>query len=302
MQRQCNMRKLCFCLFLGAVGLTQSPEGGRIERHGSQATLIVDSGRPLDSAAITIAEQFGIPVSAEDPPYVFHDDMKDVTAEVARSTNPLRRVFVPKGGRLEVQFTLSPDGSPVDVRVLLRELVGKANVQFPFGYRLEDDGDSLTLVPARTRDMLGRVVGITPLLDRRVTIEPGVRTIAETAKLMADALSAQTGLRVSCCQGFVAGVPWGMREVAFEARDEPARSVLKRLIAASLEGRPNGYYWLQRCDPLRSQWCVINLQYVTPRTETPEEQSNLPRPASRTRNSDGSRWFGSSSSKGSGKE
>jgi hypothetical protein len=283
-------------LVWAAASLAQSPEAGRIEHDGNQATLIVESPRPLDSAAITIAEQFGIPVSAEDPPYVYQDDVKDVTAEVARRANPLRRILVPKGGRLEVQFTLRPDGSPVDVRALLRDLVSRANAQFPFGYRLDDDGVSLVLVPTHTRDLLGRAVEITPLLERRVTIPPGSRTIAATAKLMADALSAQTGLRVSCCQGVVAGIPWGMMEVAFEARDEPARSVLKRLIAASLEGRPNGYYWLQRCDPLPSQWCFINLQHIPARTDPPARQTGLSAPANQTHNSDGSpRWFESSS-------
>jgi hypothetical protein len=284
-------------LLWGTAALAQSSEAGHVERNGSHATLIVDGPRPLDSAAITIAEQFRIPVSAEDPPYVYQDDMKDVTAEVARRANPLRRVFIPKGGRLEVQFSLRPDGSPMEVRTLLQDLVDKANAEFPFGYRLDDDGDSQTLVPTRTRDLLGRVVEITPLLDRCVTIVPGTRTIAESAELMANALSAQTGLRVSCCQGIVSGIPWGMREVAFEARDEPARSVLKRLIAASLEGRPNCYYWLQRCDPLPSQWCFINLQHIPARMSILEQHTHVPPPASRTRNSDGSRWFGSSSPK-----
>lgn len=281
------------CLVWAAAALAQSTEAGRIERNGNQATLIVESPRPLDSAAITIAEQFGIRVSAEDPPYVYRDDVKDVTAEVARRENPRRRILVPKGGRLELQFTLRPDGSPVDIRALLRDLVDRANAQFPFGYRLDDDGDSLVLAPTRTRDLLGRVVEITPLLDRRVTIPPGSRTIAESAKLMTDSLSAQTGLRVSCCQGVVAGIPWGMREVAFEAREEPARSVLKRLIAASLEGRPNGYYWLQRCSPLPSHWCFINLQHIPVRTDDPPaRQTELPLPPNQTHNSDGSpRWF-----------
>lgn len=80
-------------------------------------------------------------------------------------------------------------------------------------------------------------------------------------------LSAQTGLRVSCCQAFVAGIPWGMTRVAFEAHDEPARSVLKRLIASDLQGRATGYYWLQRCDPLPSAWCFINLSYVPGKAE-----------------------------------
>ena len=270
------MRKLWLCLASGSAALAQSPEAGRIERNGSQATLIVESPRPLDSAAITIAEQFGIAVSTEDPPYVYPDDLKDVTAEAARVPSPLRRVFVPKGGRLEVQFTSRPDGSPDDINGLLQTLIDKANAQFPFAYRLDAEGDSLTVVPTHTRDVLSRPVEITPLLDRRVTIPPGTRAIAESANLMAAELSAQTGLLVSCCQAFVAGVAWGIMKVAFEAHDESARSVLKRLIAASLEGRPNPYYYLQRCDPLPSRWCFINLQQVPARTNTPVQHIEQP--------------------------
>jgi len=103
---------------------------------------------------------------------------------------------------------------------------------------------------------------VTPLLDRRVTIPARTRSIAATAAFMADALSAQTGLRVSCCQSAVAGIPWGMAEVAFEANNEPARNVLTRLIAAAAPGQSDRVYWLQRCDPLPSTWCFINLAYA----------------------------------------
>lgn len=275
------MRGLYLCLVCGAAALAQSSEAGRIDRNGSQATLIVDNPRPLDSAAITIAEHFGIPVNTEDPPYAYRDDVVP---------NAPRGGSIPRGGRLEVQFTLGPDGSPDDIRGLLQALVDKANTQFPFAYRLDADGDSLTLVPTRTHDVLGRVIEITPLLDRRVTIPPGVRTIAESATLMADSLSAQTGLRVSCGQASVAGIPWGMRKVAFEARDELARSVLKRLIAASLEGQPNGYYWLERCDPLPSRWCFINLQHTLARTAPPVRPAEPSLPPDQTH-----KWFESSS-------
>lgn len=52
-------------------------------------------------------------------------------------------------------------------------------------------------------------------------------------------LSKQTGLRVSCCQSAVAGIPWGLEMISFEAHHEPARSVLKRL---GLDR------WHMRCD------------------------------------------------------
>jgi hypothetical protein len=79
--------------------------------------------------------------------------------------------------------------------------------------------------------------------------------------MMADALSAQTGLRVSCCQASVAGIPWGMAEYFFSANNEPARKVLKRLMAADSVNQPNRDYGLERCTPLPSTWCFINLTH-----------------------------------------
>ena len=50
----------------------------------------------------------------------------------------------------------------------------------------------------------------------------------------------------------------------FEAKDEPARSVLKRLFRAGAVNQPDRDYWLQRCDPLPSQWCFIHLVHLPP--------------------------------------
>jgi hypothetical protein len=252
---------------VSAVASAQSPEAGRVERNGSRARLIVDSPRPLDAAAITIAEQFGFPVNCEDPPYAYKDDVKDVTADAWGRLHPSELALIPKGGRLEVQFASRPDGSPEDMDGLLQTLVDRANELFPFRYRLDVAGDSFSLVPTHTRDLLGHVVEITPLLDRRITIPRGNRTVAEAANLMTAQLSTQTGLHVSCCQAVVIGIPWGMTRTDFEALNEPARSVLRRLIAIELQGRPTAYYWLQRCDPLPSQWCFINLRYLNHSTE-----------------------------------
>jgi hypothetical protein len=160
---------------------------------------------------------------------------------------------------LTVRFAVKPDGSPQDPRELLQAAVDAAHAKFPFAYRLEVEADSHTFIPTATRDVQGRVVGVPALLDRKITIAPGTRTVIEHAKLMTDALAAQTGFHVSCCQGAIAGIPWGMNRVSLEARGERARSVLQRLIR-SVSGQ---YYYLERCDPVspsRETWCFINVQ------------------------------------------
>jgi hypothetical protein len=256
-------RRLLFILCCCGVALAQNPELGRVERNGNEATLIVEGPRPVDSAASTLASEFGIRVNVEDPAYIFRDDVKDVTANVARSARIPRPILIPMGGKLEVHFILGSDGMPVDTPGVLRSLVDAANAQFPFRYRLDADKSWFTIIPTHTRDQLGQSVSTVPLLDRHVTIPPGTRPIMQSASLMADALSAQTGLRVSYCQAAVAGIPWGLAEIFFEANDEPARSVLKRLFAAAAINQPDRDYWLQRCDPLPSAWCFINLAHIS---------------------------------------
>jgi hypothetical protein len=261
---------LCCC----GVALAQNPELGRVERSGNQATLVVERPRPVDLAASTLASEFGIRVNVEDPVYIFRDDVKDVTANVSRDARIPRPVLVPKGGALEIHFTLGSDGMPMDIHEVLRNLVDVANAQFPFQYRLDAEGDWFTIIPTHTRDQLGNSIATVPLLDRRVTISPGTRPILESASLMADALSTQTGLRVSCCQAGIAGIPWGLASIFFEAKDEPARSVLKRLFTAAAINQPARDYWLQRCDPLPSTWCFINLAHIS--RETASHSSGQP--------------------------
>ncbi|MCZ2153231.1 MAG: hypothetical protein LC114_04910 [Bryobacterales bacterium] len=278
-------------LSIASVVSAQNPDAGRVARIGDRAVLVVDGPRPVDSAAITLAQEFGIAVSVEDPPYIFQDDIRDVTSEVSLAPNPSKRVFVPKGGRLEVHFDVNADGTPRDLPALLRDIVSAANAQLPFAFRIDTNGSRFTLVPTRTRDARGQTMKITPLLDRLVTIPLGTRSIAATAALMADALAAQTGLRVSCCQGAVAGIPWGMEAVTFEAQQEPARTVLTRLISAAAPDKFSRAHWLQRCDPQPSAWCFINLAYVD-RSATAFGNQSLKRPDALG----GMRWFAQSPS------
>ena len=85
-----------------------------------------------------------------------------------------------------------------------------------------------------------------------------------------------------------------MEVVDFEATQEPARDVLKRLVALSLNGRSNGYYWgrsnryywLLRCDASSPSWCFVNLFWAT----KPEQLLPAPPPAL-PREEGLQRWF-----------
>jgi hypothetical protein len=229
-------RGALFFMLVGSIFAASSSDDATIERHGDWARLRADTFRPLDAIATLLGG------SAEDPFYQFDGDLMDISAEVAR----LRPgTMVPRRLRIDVVFDVNADGSPRDLRDLLDRVVVAENGQSPFGYRVDWDANGFFFIPTRTRDKDGKIIEITPLLDRRVTIPKGSRQIRQSAELMASELAKQTGLTVSCCQSSVAGYPWGMQVVEFGATNEPARSVLKRLGLTR---------WHARCD---KSFCFI---------------------------------------------
>ncbi|PYT31612.1 MAG: hypothetical protein DMG57_04540 [Acidobacteria bacterium] len=213
------IRTVAFWVVAGLAAMAQSPELPTIERHGDYAALTVNTSRPLDA----IATAFDI--SAEDPFYMFSGDMMDISLEISRIKPG---TLVPKRQKLTVSYPINPDGSAKDRRKLFESIVETENAQSPFAYRLDTVG-GFFFVPTGTHDAQGRLIEVTPLLDRKVSIPLGTRMIRESAELLANDLSKQTGLQVFCCQSVVAGIPWGMETISFEANNEPARSVLKRL-------------------------------------------------------------------------
>jgi hypothetical protein len=188
--------------------------------------------------------------------------------------------MIPKAALLEMPLVLNQGGSVEDIGQVVENLRDAANRQFPFAYRIDKDRDVFTLVPTRTRDEQGRSVDVTPLLDRHVTVPLGTRMIFEHVNLLVESLQQQTGVRVGCCQGAVSGIPWGSTVISFEARDEPARSALLRLLRSE-PGRDRSvpieqtgasrlvkadparehWHWLMKCQPGEA-WCFINVDAI----------------------------------------
>jgi len=238
-------------VLINAVAAGQWSDSARIEQHGTSVTLIADTFRPVDAMGQTLAHSFGLPVSTEDPLWQYPGDMKDVSVEVPR----LRKgAFVPRGGKLVFTFDVGEGGSITDPAAVMRSLVEAIHAQLPFRYRLDDEKDRFTLVPVRARNERGEMVDVVPLLDRPVTIPFAIRRVRDHARLVAESLSAQTGLRVNCCEAFVAGVPWGLQEITFGAAGLPARDVLKQLFDHAGGHRR---LWFSRCD---MSGCFINLR------------------------------------------
>lgn len=240
-----------------------------VEKNGDEITLRAESWDPVLSIGGMLADRYGIKVSVEAPKWDFPGDTEDVAVADPAFSEQHDHIHydVMRRHAIEVRFSTSGNGNPADVAGLLRQLADAANRDMPYEYRLDVSGDDYALVPTRTRNSKGDLEDVLPLLDRNVTISSGTRSIAEHAKLMADELSKQTGLHIGCCQSFVAGVPWGMAEVRFEADHKPAREVLRSLIlieqqANSQSSSRHPYYdhWAVRCDGTGASFCFIEVE------------------------------------------
>lgn len=235
-------------LLLPAFAATIAGDEAIIERTGNHVMVSSDAPRPLHAIATVLNREFGWSISVEDPIWSFDGDLRDASVDSAR----LRPgTLVPRGGHLQFEFKVTnpaQDGAGV-----MMALLEAANEQLPFVYRLDKDGENFRFVPVRIRNDQGRLSDAVPLLDRLVTIPYGRRPIHEVASLMAQDLSRQTGLKVSCCQSVVAGYPWGMNSITYGAEQIRARDVLKHLTA------PQGELsrWMSRCD---RHFCFVDFR------------------------------------------
>jgi len=257
-------------LVTSLIGGAQNPNDcASVKENGNEVTLRAESWDPVLTIGRTLADRYGINVSVEAPKWAFPGDSEDVAvADPAFSEQHANIHYdIMKRHAIEVRFSTSGNRHPDDVARLLRQMADAANREMPYGYRLDVSGGDYALVPTRTRKSNGDLEDVLPLLDRNVTIPMGTRSIAEHANLMADELSKQTGLHVGCCQGLVAGVPWGTAEVRFEADNKPAREVLKWLILTEQQANsqassrhPNYDHWVVSCDGTGAPWCFIEVE------------------------------------------
>jgi hypothetical protein len=274
MTRNIAVSFVCVVALAVVVG-AQGQEFARIVRNGDQATLNAFGPRPVDLAATKLVDEFGIALNVEDPTYLYRDDVEEIGTD--RSGKPL---LIPKSSLLEMRLDLREDGSLLDEQQVVIDLRETTSRQLPFEYRIDVDSHVFSLIAFRTRDEQGRSVQLTPILDRRVTIPLGTRKIFEHVNLLTESLQRQTGVRVSCCQATVSGIPWGSTVISFEARDEPARSALLRLLrsepgrdhfvpvehtgASRLVKADPGrehWRWTMRCQP-GEQWCFISVTAI----------------------------------------
>jgi hypothetical protein len=256
-------------LGLCAAAVAQKSDCASVAKTDKEIVLTATSWDPVYDIAATLADRYEISVSVESPRWAFPMDTEDVADADPQFSATHGNIHYRVMKRHTVQVRV-PAGlvEPSNALRLSVRVVEAANLEMPYEYRVYVAGQGhYALVPTKTLTSDG-LVDAEPLLDHRVTIPAGSRTIADHASLMAEQLS-QTGLHVACCQASLAGVPWGLAEVTFETRNEPARLVLRKLIELeeqSMADAPNQHVkydrWTVTCDGTGAPWCFIDVQGV----------------------------------------
>lgn len=198
----------------------------------SNITISVDSGRPLAEAILELEKQTGLSVTYEDPPYMFREDIADVTESVRRDLGryppgQAPRVLVPKGGKFEFSHSVTVSERPI---VLIRQLVAAYHTRFATArFRVEQSDGLFNVVPVSIRNSSGHMGRFNAPLDVRITVEKKTRTAWQALEELCAAVARSTGTRIGIGTTAIA-IPAKPLE-NYTVSNMPARLALAELLA-----------------------------------------------------------------------
>jgi hypothetical protein len=231
-----------------------------------------NDSRPLETAAETLERTYGWIVTYEDPPYVFSLDTDDVSESICRSNCDQieHRTLVPRS--TPYVYMLDEDkakegelGAPTVIAALLdaHNRSGNPGKFRALAVRVPGGPMVFHIVPYEMRDEHGQSKAYTPLLDTRITIAPGKRSLEAILNEIEAKLQAATG--VEFVTAAIGSNYLTQTAVDFDAQNEVARDVLRRLLIE--KSGPSS--WLMMCDPSAfHKICSLNVHRVQLATRT----------------------------------
>jgi hypothetical protein len=210
---------------------------------GFGQTITVNEARPLARASDELEHKYGMLINYEDPPYVFSQDITDVTDSVAR--HPVdHRIFVPKGGSLTLSTNLAPTGKRVttdEAHGLVAKLLDAYHAAGnPGTFTFSQTGDVFTIFPKQSRDRSGVVQNIKPILSTPISIEPQNVTTLKALEILCAKINDAVGQQ-EIGLGTIPMNSLQQNTVQLSASSEPARDVLEQILTVA--GQGNGLVW-----------------------------------------------------------
>ena len=269
-------------LLAATAFLAGSPPAVRGQTYS--VVLSVNDPRPMAQAVLALIRSYPVTITYEDPRYEFAGDLREVTRPPRETLRPQVGTVVPRGGVFQAAYDVAEDtGQPVDLTAAIQSIID-ANNQAPHGahFALRRSGDIFHVVPAEIRDGSGRWMPQRSILDVPITFSSAAeRGAFELLDAILKEISAATGRVIigRYASGPLAcGIPCAAYDRKIDARNEPARDVLMRLLH-SLNPR---YTWVVYYGlPERSY--VFNLVLGKERAEPQIEQPRpTPKPGDQT--------------------
>jgi hypothetical protein len=210
-------------------------------------TVSVEDPRPVAAALDEIQQASGLPVTYEDPPFVFR-------TTVARAAED--RSLIPRGGTLA--FDLPAAATLEATFGAARRMVTSYNAQHGAAtFSVVRDANFVHVVPREALGISGLLEPVAPVLDTRITLPAKPRTGLDLLEDICKAVSAADGRRVEI--GMVPANALTNQEVDFGASAAPARDVLAELLVANV----TPLTWRLLYDPQLKTY-YLNVPLVSP--------------------------------------
>lgn len=164
-----------------------------VARNDSQSgRLDVNDGRPVGKAVRTLEDLCQCVITYEDPRIVYSRETKDVTDEISRSIPAnSRRVIVPKGGALTVNYeTVPATNRPVNLTSTLNDVLKAHERGDGAGkFRIEQSNGVIHVIPVAVKNVTGKIEPQASVLDAAISLPRQERTGTQTLTAICDAIS-----------------------------------------------------------------------------------------------------------------
>ena len=240
---------------LAAVGICAvavSPSQSRIH-------IEVYDPRPVAAAVAEVEKRFGRVITYEDTRYVHPSDIVDVTEKYSRNPDRSKRLLVMRSGAIELMHVPRPVSVDAQIEELLAEILAHHTKAGNAGeFRVHPGAGVHHVVPMTFKGVSGAMEGITPVLDTPITFAKTEETAYEMVARIVAAVTAGSGMKLG--PGMFPTNLFIQRRVTAEARNEPARDVLWRMLQSV---RPD-LSWKLLCSVGENGSCALNIHIVKP--------------------------------------
>jgi len=176
-----------------------------------------------------LVKRYGYIVTLETPRYSYSDDLEDTGK---KSVGDSKAILQPKTNALFLTVPVSSTITADKMAAVLSQLVQKQSAS-PHGghYRVEQDDQVFHIIPTEVRDRSGNWASQKSVFDTPVSLAKADRSSYDSLVLVLNAIGEKEHFSVRPFQ-LPAMVMHNSHSV-MEARDEPARQVITRILSAT---------------------------------------------------------------------